>query len=168
MFVCVFFKFLLNTCSTVPKRTDPLRRHALASVFVCSSTCAYVSPEFLLQAPRFLRHHFSIVNLCFISPLNMLIFSKQWYSLFTFNCMFYNKKGKIFVKIIGQIKTFNNLVFGFWLCVCVCVRGMCVCAPYSSQWQGRHFNINLINLENRTLICPHLLADTQHGSPPVI
>lgn len=86
-----FFNLLLNTCATSPKRTDPLKRHMQAYVSVCSSTRACVTCEFFFNlALSTMMSFFYCKSLLYLSPLNMLVFSKQWYYLFTFNCMFYN------------------------------------------------------------------------------
>lgn len=157
-FTCLF-GFYLTFCwihALPPLKELTHWRDTCRLMFLCAVPHVLVLHVSYFSILRFLQwRNFSIVNLCFISPLNMLIFSKQWYYLFTFNCMFYNKKGNYLWKWLVILKKINNLVFGSCLCVCTC---LCVFSV-----TGLRFSISLISLESRTLICPHLLGDTQRG-----
>lgn len=56
-----------------------------------------------------------------LSPLNLLIFSKQLYSLFTFNSMFYNENNDFIGEQYELVKLKYSLIIFCASAVCVCV-----------------------------------------------
>lgn len=66
-------------------------------------------------------------------PLNLLIFSKQLYSLFTFNSMFYNENNDFIGEQYELVKLKYSSIISCVQAVCVCMKQflivrVCVCA----------------------------------------